>query len=160
MSRRLIIGLLLAALSASCGFQVRGSAGVPPEMARTYIAAEDRQSLFYRAIRSEFLSAGIDVVDSPADATAIFAIEDDISGQRVLAVSARNVPREYEVNYTVGYSLADGQSVLMDRREQTKTQAYTWDETKVLGKTQEEQVLRTQLVNDIVRIVMIQLAAL
>jgi len=129
-------------------------------MNRTFISTSNEQSLFYRALRSEFQTAGIELVDSPADATAIFAIEQDVTGQRVLAVSARNVPREYEVNYIVRYSLADGQAILMETREQIKTQAYTWDETKVLGKTQEEKVLRGELVNDLVRVVMIQLAAL
>ena len=41
------------------------------------------------------------VVDSPGDATATFSILRDLPGERVLSVSARNVPREFEVFYTV-----------------------------------------------------------
>ena len=110
--------------------------------------------------RDEFRTAGIEVVDSPVDAKAIFVIETDVTSQRVLAVSARNVPREYEVFYTISYSLMAEQDTLMDRRSQTKTQAYTWDETEVLGKTREEELLRNAIADDLVRVVMIQLAAL
>ena len=99
------------------------------------------------------------LVDSPADATAIFTIKTDITSQRVLAVSARNVPREYEVYYTITYSLTSGEQTLIDSRTQTQVQGYTWDETKVLGKSLEEQVLRNAIVDDLVRITMIQLTS-
>ena len=129
-------------------------------MDRTYIATEDRHSGFYQGLRNSLKSAGVNIVDSPANATAIFSIHTDITSQRVLAVSARNVPREYEVYYTVTYSLESGETILLEPRTQTQTSAYTWDETKVLGKAQEEQVLRDAIVDDLVRVVMIQIASL
>jgi outer membrane lipopolysaccharide assembly protein LptE/RlpB len=99
-------------------------------------------------------------VDSPADATAIFSIHTDLTQQRLLSVSTRNVPTEFEVFYTISYSVASGQKSLMDRRSQTRVEDYTWDETLVLGKEHEQERLRTAIVNDLVRDVMIQLAAL
>ena len=139
---------------------MRGAADVPSDMQRTYIATQDRHSQFYQALRVELNESDVEVVDSPADATAVFTIHTDITRQRVLSVSARNVPTEYEVFYTVSYSVESGQKSLMDRRTQTKVQDYTWDETLVLGKEQEQQVLRRAIVGDLVRVVMIQLSAL
>ena len=68
--------ILLASLAAlaSCGFQMRGATTVPPEMARTYIEAADNRSLFYRRLRDSLETAGVDVVDSEAAATATFSI--------------------------------------------------------------------------------------
>ena len=151
---------MLAAAAGSCGFQIRGVATVPPEMQRTYIATNDRHSDFYVALRRELRSAGIELVDSPADATSIFNILTDITDQRVVSVSARNVPTEYEVYYIVNYSLESGQITLMEPRNQIQTLVYTWDETLVLGKQAEQQELRIAIVGDLVRIVMIQLSAI
>lgn len=147
-------------MTSSCGFQIRGVADVPPEMQRTYIATADRHSGFYQVLRRELDSAGIELVDSPADATSIFNIHTDITNQRVLSVSSRNVPTEYEVFYIVSYSLESGQTTLMPARTQTQTRVYTWDETLVLGKQQEQQTLRDDIVGDLVRIVMIQLSSI
>lgn len=144
----------------ACGFHVRGSTNVPPEIARTYISAVDRHSLFYRQLRLELSAAGIELVDSPADATAIFNILGDVTDQRVLSVSARNVPREYEVYYIVTFSVTSGRETMIEPRTQTQRRTYNWDETKVLGKAREEQELRNALVEDLVRIVLIQLAAI
>jgi LPS-assembly lipoprotein len=139
---------------------MRGAASVPPEMARTYIAADDQRSLFYRRLRDSLQGAGVNIVESPFDATATFSILSDIPGQRVLSVSARNVPREFEVFYTVFYSVQAKEVTLLEPRSQTLTRDYTWDETEVLGKEKEEQLLREAIVDDLVRIVLIQLSSI
>jgi LPS-assembly lipoprotein len=145
---------------AGCGFQMRGTRSVPAEMSRTYIETADRHSLFYRQLRADLLSADVELVESPLDASATFSIISDITGQRVLSVSARNVPREFEVFYTVMYSLKTEKETLLDPRSQTLIRDYTWDETEVLGKEKEEQLMREAIVGDIVRTVLIQLSAL
>ena len=89
---------------------MRGATDVPTDMQRTYIATQDRHSQFYQALRVELNASGVEVVESPADATAIFTIHTDITRQRVLSVSARNVPTEYEVFYTVSYSVESDQN--------------------------------------------------
>ncbi len=139
---------------------MRGGTSVPPEMARTYIATEDQRSLFYRRLRDSLQSAGVTVVESPFDATATFSILSDLPGQRVLSVSARNVPREFEVFYTVFYSVQAKNVTLLEPRSQTLTRDYTWDVTEVLGKEKEEELLREAIVDDLVRIVLIQLSSI
>lgn len=152
--------ILVLLLQAACGFQLRGATSVPPEMVRTYIEAQDRRSLFYRRLRDSLQNAGVDVVDSPGNATATFSILTDLPGERVLSVSARNVPREFEVYYTVFYSVRTADRTLLEPRSQTLTRDYTWDETQVLGKEKEEELLRSAIVDDLVRIVLIQLSAI
>jgi len=157
---RRLAPLLLALIVAACGFELRSAPKVPPEMARTYIATDERHSLFYRQFRRALENAGAQVVDSAAEATAEFAILTDVTGQRVLSVSARNVPREYEVYYTIYYTARDGEQVLLEPQLQTLTRDYTWNETEVLGKAREEELMREAIVNDLVRIVLIQLSAI
>jgi LPS-assembly lipoprotein len=152
--------LVVTIVLSGCGFHVRGESNVPSDMQRTFIATENSHSQFYQALRTELKQSGVEVVDSPADATAIFVIHTDVTRQRVLSVSARNVPTEYEVYYMVSYSVQSGQTSLLDRRTQTQVQDYTWDETLVLGKEHEQQQLRKAIVGDLVRVVMIQLSSL
>lgn len=129
-------------------------------MTRTYIDTRDRHSLFYRRLNRALEAAGVNVVENPADATATFSILSDETDQRVLSVSARNVPREYEVYYSVYYQVQSGEKALLEPQLQTATRDYTWDETQVLGKTREEDLLREAIAEDLVRIVLIQLSAL
>ena len=159
LSRYGYLGITILLL-AGCGFQLRGAATVPPEMAKTYIETTNRHSLFYRRLRDNFRTAGVEIVDSPVEASATFSITADDTGQRVLSVSARNVPTEYEVFYTIVYGVATPEKALISARTQTLTRDYTWDETRVLGKEKEEQLLREAIVDDLVRVVMIQLSGI
>ena len=157
---RPLLLLAIATVLAGCGFQLRSDPFVPPEMARTYIATTDRYSLFYRTFRAELENAGAELVDSPADATAEFAILADDTGQRVLSVSARNVPTEFEVYYTVNYAVRSGEKTLLEPQLQTLTRDYTYDETRVLGKAREEELLRKAIVDDLVRLVLVQVSSI
>lgn len=157
--RATLLAMLIASL-VGCGFHLRSDPVVPPEMTRTYIATDDRYSLFYRDFREQLRRAGATLVDSPLDATAQFIILADDTGQRVLSVSARNVPTEFEVYYTIHYALTSGEKTLLEPRQQTLTRDYTYDETRVLGKAREEDLLREAIVADLVRLVLIQLSSL
>ncbi len=154
------MALCLLALLAGCGFQLQGAFAPPGEMERTYIATEDRHSLFYRKLRTAMKEAGVEVVDDPPGATATLYITYDETDQRVLSVSARNVPTEYEVYYTVEYSIGAGQTNLLETQTLTLTRDYTYDPTLVLGKAREQELLREAIVDDLVRIVLKQISAL
>ena len=144
----------------ACGFRLQGAFTAPAGMERTYVSAADSYSPFLRAFKSELRAAGVELVESEADATATFTISFDDTDQRVLSVSARNVPTEYEVFYTIAYSLTAGPNVLLPQQTLTRTRDYTYDSTLVLGKAREEELLREALVKDLVRIVMKQISTL
>lgn len=161
--------IVAAGVLAGCGFHLQGALTTPAEMERTYVAAVDRHSQFYRELRAQLGTAGVSLVDSEADATATFSIFFDDTAQRVLSVSARNVPTEYEVYYTIRYSLSSGPKNLLDgsgpknlldSQTLTLTRDYTYDSTLVLGKAREEELLREAIVKDLVRIVLKQISIL
>ena len=152
--------MLAAASLSACGFHLQGAFTAPVEMKRTYIASSDYYSLFVREFEARLREAGVELSDSEADATAIFTISFDDTSQRVLSVSARNVPTEFEVYYTLTYSLNAGTTSLMSEQTLTLTRDYTYDPTLVLGKAREEELLRDAIVQDLVRIVMKQISTL
>jgi LPS-assembly lipoprotein len=152
--------LVVFFLLAGCGFQLQGTITTPPEMARTYISALDNRSQFYRELREALETTGVQLVDIESDATAVFRILYDHTDQRVLSVSARNVPTEYEVYYTIEYALDSGTKTLLERQTLNLTRDYTYDPTLVLGKEHEQQLLRDAIVDDLVRIVLKQISTL
>ena len=129
-------------------------------MQRTYIETPDRFSQFYRELRRKLQVAGVEVLDTPANATATLTILYDYTDQRVLSVSARNVPTEFEVFYTIRYAITSGEENLLEPQDLTLTRDYTYDSTLVLGKAKEEQLMRDAIVDDLVRTVLKQISAI
>lgn len=152
--------LIAAALLSACGFRLQGSDAYPASMASTYIDAQDHYTLFYRELCIALEQGGVILAASPVDADTVIRIERDYTGQKVLTVSARNVPTEYDVFYSIQYSVwMDGKEI-MPSHALTLNQDYTYDETLVLGKKREEEALREAITADLVRQVSHELSRL
>jgi LPS-assembly lipoprotein len=153
-----LLGSVLAA--SACGFRLEGSGTLPVQMARTYVETSRPTSAFTYSLRTELRTRGLHVVERPDDATARLIVTEDATGQRVLSVSARNIPREYEIFYAVTFALETGDGRLIEGESLTVTRSYTFDETQVLGKAREERVLRQALADDLARQVVRRIEAL
>jgi LPS-assembly lipoprotein len=129
-------------------------------MAVTYVETPDRYTDFNRALRESLRISGARLADDRRDATAIVRIHDDQSGQRVLAVSARNTPEEYQVFYSIRYSVSDQNGELIEPQHIELTREYSYDETAVLAKQKEQGVLREALARDLAALVVRRLGAL
>jgi LPS-assembly lipoprotein len=149
-------GLALVALCAlaGCGFHLQGAGSLPPAMGKTYVATKSAHSDFLLALTDTLRQRGADVLRAPDDGAAVLDIAADETGQRVLSVSARNIPREYEVFYSVTFSLKVGGKNVVDHETLVVTRSYTFDETQVLAKSHEEAVLQRALAEDLARRVM------
>lgn len=145
--------LLLVTLVAGCGFQLRGAPTFPPEMAATYIQAADRYTPFYEQLATVLRRNGITLMANPGAARTEVRILTDETGRRLLSVSARNVPNEYEVYYRLRFTVVvDGKEVV-PVEQLTLTRDFAFDETRVLGKSGEEQILRQAIAEDLVGLV-------
>ncbi len=155
-----IAALALALCLAGCGFRLEGSGTLPGQMARTYVETGEPTSEFTDSLQTELRTRGLDVVERPDEATARLIVTEDATGQRVLSVSARNIPREYEIYYAVTFALETADGRVIDGEQLTVTRSYTFDETQVLGKAREERVLRRALADDLARRVVRRIEAL
>ncbi len=144
--------VLLSAVSlGGCGFHLEGTGTLPAAAAVTYLDAANPHTEFYGRLRDGLRARGARVVESRQEADAVLRILEDSSGQRMLSVSARNIPLEYEVYYSITFSLeSDGES-LFPAESLLATRSYTYDETLVLGKSAEEVELHRALAQDLVR---------
>ncbi|HUO82546.1 MAG TPA: LPS assembly lipoprotein LptE [Gammaproteobacteria bacterium] len=152
--------VLAAALLASCGFQLQGSAGLPAAAAAPYLDAPDPYSDFYQALSAALVRSGALLETDRGAASAVLIVRRDETGQNVLSVSARNVPTEYEVFYTVSYEIRRGEEVLIPLQTVTLTQDYVYDVTDVLAKSLEEEHLREALAKDIAQMIIRRLSSL
>jgi len=148
-----------ALMQAGCGFQLAGSASLPAGMATTYLESVAPRSEFASSLGEALRRRGLDVVDSRAAASATLVISEDLSDQRVLSLSARNTPREFEVFYSVTLALEIDGRPLIEPEYFIARRNYTYDETEVLGKEREESQLRQALAEDLARQVMRRIEA-
>ena len=158
MSLCFTVGCLV--LMTGCGFQLRGQAPLPARLAAPYLETSDRYTPLYSALASHLRTAGAKLATDPAAASAVIRLHKDETGRELLSVSANNKPGEFEVYYTVEYSVSAGGSDLLERQKVTLTRDFSYDETAVLAKEHEEQSLRAALADELAGLMLRRLAAL
>jgi LPS-assembly lipoprotein len=137
-----------------CGWQLQGTAKLPEIMSVTYIETHDRFSDLYRALEQDLESAGARVTSDETKATATVRVLDEKAGQRVLSVTAQNSPAEYEVFYSIEYSVRTPKGELISPQKLELTRDYTYDETKMLAKEHEQAILQEALARDLASLVL------
>ena len=145
---------------AACGFHLQGRQPVPAAFANTYIDTKDEQTDFVQDLRKALITSGSKVIRTEGSAGAVITVHDDELTERVLSVSARNIPTEYELTYRVKFSATASGKTLIDQEEITATRDFSFDETQLLAKEREQEILREALARDLVALVMRRLAAL
>lgn len=153
--------LLLAALALNaCGFHLQGRLPLPAALSATRVVANDDQTDFVQGLRRALISSGSKLTDLSESATGVVRIHKDEVTQKILSVSVNNIPREYEVTYTVEFSVEGMSGELLPSQTVSVTRDYSFDETKMLAKENEEAILREGMANDLVAIVMRRLSAI
>jgi LPS-assembly lipoprotein len=151
---------LLALALAGCGFHLEGHTALPSQVLTPYLEAEDRQSDFVQSLERALVANGAQLAPEKTKASAVVTILRDNLKQRVLSVSNLNQPNEYELTYTVSFSVAAGGKELLPPQEISATRSYSFDARLLLAKGHEAEILREAMAQDLADRVMRQLARL
>lgn len=143
----------------SCGFQFRSPPKFPPQVAVMHISAADTNSPFYRKLSATLVQGGIRLTSNPEEALTVINIVADETGHRLLSVTTRNVPAEYQVYYRVVFFLTINGGAAEAVQNISLTRDYAFDENQVLGKAREEDDIRRAIASDLVDLVTRRLAA-
>ena len=161
-SRRTLLAVAgLALLAAGCGFRLQGAAaGLPDGVRSVYVAAPEALTPFVIELGRNLDGAGAVRAASAGTADAVIRVLHDRTGRRVLSVSARNTPQEYEVFYNVEFAIdrAGAEAVPAQRLELTRN--FSFDESLLLAKNHEEAILREAMARDLARLVLRRLGSL
>lgn len=159
MRRLILIGLMLSA-TAGCGFHLRGQEPLPAIFATPYVDANDHYTPLYAALDERLRAAGAKPAANAVDSSAVIRLHVDDTGRDLLSVTADNKPGEYEVYYAAEFSVSNGATELLSRKQVKVTREYGYDESAVLAKEIEEETLRKALAEEIADQIMRRLAAL
>ena len=154
------VPLLLALLSAGCGFHLQGRQPLPAAFSNTYIDTEDEQTDFVQDLRKALLASGVKVIPTHGSAGATIKVHEDELTEKILSVSARNIPAEYELTYRVKFSVTSDGKALIEDEEVSATRDFSFNEAQLLAKEREQEILREALARDLVALVMRRLASL
>jgi len=155
-----IAATLGGATLSGCGFRLAGSDPLPGILARPYLSVKDPYTDFAREFEHQLKGAGALVQDVRARSTATIGVTRDVVEQRTLSVSARNIPTEYELIYTVTFGVQGPDKELLAPQTIMLSKDFSFEENELLAKEHEADILKRQMARDLVAIAMRRLTSL
>ena len=142
-----IVGWLTGIVSG-CGWHLQGLDRLPQNLASIHIDTDDQYSDFYRELRALLVAGGARIAPT-ATADAVVHVKSDTSGQHVASVSALNKPEQYEVFYSIEYSIdVAGREAVATQQAAAKS-SYSYDSTAVLAKQREQASMQRALAREL-----------
>ena len=148
---RILSALILAAVVAGCGFQLRGTLTSNLPYKTLYIALPETSDVRIWMQRDIKATDQTKIVDSARDAEAVFEQLQDTRVKTILSVNAQGRVREYrlQLDYKFRVVNAKGQE-LVGSNEINLSRDITYDDSTVLAKDLEEGLLWRDMNNDLV----------
>jgi LPS-assembly lipoprotein len=151
-----LLALLLASI-AGCGFRIRGTAEVPFDTlylpgATSGIALDLKR----------YIQAGTNarVVEDPGKAGAVMQFTEETRQKEVLSLTGTGKVREFQLRYRVGFRVHDNKGTdFVPHSVIQLTRDVTFNDTEILAKEQEEQLLFRDMQTDMVQQILRRLAA-
>lgn len=147
----------VVALVAGCGFHLQGTVPIAGDLQHLTLQVTDRQSDFVNAMQRNLRNAGVHI--GPGSET-VLVIERDELIERVASVSARNLPREYELTYAVTFSVKVRGELRVASEQVSVTRDFSFDERLALAKEREREQLRATLAEEAAGIVLQRFSSL
>jgi LPS-assembly lipoprotein len=155
-SRNVLVVALLLALAA-CGFKLRGMAEVPFQ---TLYLPGATGGIALDLKRNIQVGTNAKVVDDPAKAEAVLQFTEEARQKEVLSLTGTGKVREFQLRYRVGFRVHDGKGGdYVPQSTIQLTRDVTFNDTEILAKEQEEQLLFRDMQTDMVQQILRRLAA-
>jgi LPS-assembly lipoprotein len=155
---RAAFALVFAALLAGCGFQMRGTANLPFDT--LYMPPPSGPGIALDLKRNIQAGTHTKVVDDAKTADAVLEFSQEVRDRLILSLAATGRVREYQLRYLVAFRVHDGKGgEFVPSSTVTLTRDITFNDSDVLSKQTEEQLLYRDMQFDMVQLIMRRLAA-
>jgi len=160
MSNRVILTMMMASILlilTACGFKLRGF-GEEVSFKNLYIQGSTLgvSKDLTRTLRSN----GVKIVESLEEADLALELVSEGNEKRIMSLSGGGLVREFELNYRINFRIRDPKNPLWGPVQTVSTRRdYSYDDTNLLAKDQEEARLNSDMRNDAIRELMRRLSA-
>lgn len=157
--RRMLIALPAAAVLAACGFQLRGTIDLPFDT--LFVEGMPYSPFTGQLKRSIAASGGTRLSATTKDAAAIVYLMSEAQDRTILAVSGAGRVREMQLRYRLTFRVTDpAGKVWLAPAEVLVLRDMTYDDTQILAKEGEAQMLFKEMQNDAVQQVLRRIQAI
>lgn len=148
----------MLSLLAACGYHMRGSIALPAELKNIYVFGAS--SPLNLELKEILKASNGKMAASPNEAGIVVKVLKEDIRRRILSVGSTGKSSEMELDYYLRFQLYDNkENPLLDEQTLEVAREYFDDQTAVLAKESEEQMIRKEIYRQAGRMLMVRAQA-
>ena len=149
--------LFFALLLSACGFHLRGQSAMP--FTSLYVRSANENAPFVVDLKRAVQASGVQLSLDATQAQLTLDIISEVADKQILSLSGSGRVREYQLRYRVSMRAFDAQKQdWLPAEEVAIRRDFSYDDTQILAKEQEEILLYQNMRSDAVQQVMRRLS--
>ncbi len=150
--------LLMFLMLTACGYHLRGSIAMPEPLKNLYVF--NASSALQSELSDVMKASKGHLASSPNEASLVVKIISEDIKTRVLSIGSSGKSNESQLDYFLQFQFYDNQeNQVMEEQRIEIAREYFNDQTAVLAKSNEEQILRKEIYKQAVRMLMLRAEA-
>ena len=147
-----LLMLTLSLLLAACGFHLRGQNAFALPFQKLHVQSANDYAPFINELKIAIQENDVQITESAEQAQLTLQIVSEIADKQILSLSAAGRVLEYRLQYRISLRAYDQkQQEWLAPQEITLRRDFSYDDTQVLAKQQEEALLYQNMRGDAVQ---------
>ncbi len=152
--RQTLLVLFAVCLLSGCGFTLRGSANIPPELQNLVLVGANQNSDIMQDLRRALQANKVTILDSASVGSyQLFIGEADIQ-ERILSVNSNARAGEFELSISVPYQLRSSNAVALEPEVLTIEKVYLADPNSAVAKAEERELMETEIRRELISLIL------
>lgn len=145
-SAGVLLAVLMSALLSACGFHLRGAVDVPESLRNVFVTGENPHSPIVMNLQRSMRASGVELSSSAQTAPYTVYISNEHEEKRSISVDQQAAAAEFQLRHYVSFELRDPQgSALVGPDQLISERVFLNDITNVVGKRDEERLIREEM---------------
>lgn len=160
--KSLSIGILAGTLALQgCGWHLRGSQALPPQLQTLHLQTASQTSEFTRSLKRSLEAADVSLVESSAAAPYTLKISPVSNTKRTLSTTGSAKVAEYELTSSITYAIQNREGEqLVAPTQLNRVKTYLYNSNNAISSFEEENLLREEMQRDLIQQLMRRYRAL
>ncbi len=142
--------LLTILLLTACGYHLRGAMELPSELKSIYL--EGASAPLIEQFKKALESSSVQIVNTRDAAGMIITVANEENAKRSLSLGAGGRSNQYGLEYRLTYQITDAKGNVLQKSQPIEIRRdYFNDQQLILGKDNEEVVIRNEMYQQAVR---------
>ena len=144
--------LASAILLQGCGWHLRGSQALPPELQSLHLQTASDSSKFSRSLKRSLKAMDISLADSTSGAPYTLSVSEITQKKRTLSTTRSAKVAEYELTSTITYAIHTREGEQLTAPSQLGIEkTYLYNSNNAVSSFEEESLLRQEMQRELVQ---------